>query len=50
MGDGFQIKGEGVCIGLIITIAQNFLSLQLRNIDVILGLEWLFQLGKVKAN
>lgn len=53
--DEFQIKGIGACqhVNLKIQgvkIKQNFLSIKLGNMDMIMGIEWLSQLGDVKTN
>ena len=55
LGDGQKIRGMGVCKKVEIELQgilfqQNFLPFNLGHIDVILGVEWLQNLGDVKAN
>lgn len=55
VGDGRKIKSEGVCKQLVLQvqglkILQDFFIFELRGVDVVLGMEWLAGLGKIRAN
>lgn len=50
LGSGRAVKGKGICKAVAIkvadiTIVENFLPLELGNIYVILGMQWLYTLG-----
>ena len=55
LGTGEIRKSSGICkeddlyLGALI-ISENFLSLELGHVDVILGLEWLAKLGTIATN
>lgn len=55
MGTGTAAKGRGICKGVVIslkdlTIAEDYLPLELRSIDVILGMQWLRTLRVVTVD
>ena len=55
VGDGRKIPCLGVCSKLNITlqglqVQQDFYVFDLGNVDIVLGMEWLAQLGEVRAN
>lgn len=55
MGDNRKVKGFGKCKAIVvtfqgITIVQNFLPFKLGGVDIILGVDWLSQLGEVRIN
>lgn len=55
LGNGATVQGEGQCEGVELEIQgvpvkENFLPLELRNSDVILGIQWLEKLGDVTTN
>lgn len=54
-GTGIAIKGQGVCCGVVlelpeITVVEDFLPIELNDLDVILGMKWLQSLGKMEAD
>jgi hypothetical protein len=54
VGDGRKIPCGGVCqkLGLNIQgqyIQQDFCIFELQNVDIVLGMEWLAQLGEIRA-
>ena len=55
VGNGQREQGEGVCCGVKmlvqgILIQQNFFLMELGGTEVILGIDWLFNLGKIEAD
>lgn len=55
LGLGTTIKGKGICGNVEFSIGDwkvvdNFLPLELRGIDIILGIEWLHSLGVTKVD
>jgi hypothetical protein len=55
VGDGRKIPCEGVCQQLVLNIQglyiqQDFYIFELGNVDIVLGMEWLAQLGEIRAN
>jgi len=55
VGDGRKILCLGVCSQLTITlqrlqVQQDFYVFDLGNVDIVLGMEWLAQLGEFRAN
>ena len=55
MGMGVAVKGEGVCRGIVLTlqnieIVEDFLPLESRSADIILGMKWLESLGGMQVN
>ena len=54
-GDGTKCKGRGVCRRVElrlkdITIVADFLAIELENVDVILGMQWLDTTGTMKIH
>lgn len=50
-----RVKGLGRCNEIVVTfqgiiVVQDFLPFQLGRFDIILGIDWLSQLGEVKVN
>lgn len=50
MGTGTTVWGKGICKSVVVallglTVKEDFLSLGLRSIDLILGMQWLRTLG-----
>lgn len=55
MRSSTAVKGKGICRGVVLslpqlTIKENFLPLDLRALDVVLGMQWLQLMGKMEAN
>ena len=55
LGDGSRKTSRGRCEGLIVAIGKNLLQvnayvLEIKGIDIILGMEWLETLGEVKSD
>ncbi|XP_058727193.1 uncharacterized protein LOC131598628 [Vicia villosa] len=55
VGDGRKIPCGGVCHQLTLdiqglTIQQDFYVFELGGVDIVLGMEWLAQLGEIRAN
>ena len=55
MGTRVAVKGKGICRGVVLTmqgltIVQDFLLLDLGSTDVVLGMQWLGNLGSMEVN
>ncbi|XP_022154744.1 uncharacterized protein LOC111021922 [Momordica charantia] len=55
MGTGVVVRGKGICKGIILylpelTIRENFLPLELGNLDVVLGMQWLSTQGTMEVD
>ncbi|KAL0539604.1 hypothetical protein IC582_023820 [Cucumis melo] len=52
LGSGAAIQGKGVCESLEVKVSEwivkeDFLSLELGGVDIILGMQWLYSLGVI---
>lgn len=55
MGTGESVKGKGICKGVVLEIqniqaVEDFLPLELGSTDVILGMQWLGELGMMEVD
>lgn len=55
MGTGATVRGKGICRGVVLTIGkltivENFLPLELGDVEVVLGMQWLRTLGTTKVD
>lgn len=55
LGDGYKVRGRHICPDVVvemqsIELQQSFHVFNMRGTDMVLGIEWLRSLGKVKVN
>ena len=54
-GSGRPVRRGGICRNVTLamqgyTITSDFLQLELNNVDIILGIQWLERLGEMRVN
>lgn len=54
-GTGAAVKGKGICCGVVmelpeVIVVEDFLPIELNDLDVILGMKWLQAMGKMEVD
>ncbi|KAA0057084.1 ty3-gypsy retrotransposon protein [Cucumis melo var. makuwa] len=55
MGSGKAVQGKGMCTGVVVglpglTVVEDFLPLELENLDMVLGMQWLQKQGAMTVD
>ncbi|KAL0540733.1 hypothetical protein IC582_020746 [Cucumis melo] len=55
MGSGKAVQGKGLCTGVVVglpglTVVEDFLPLELGNVDMVLGMQWLQKQGSMTVD